>query len=172
MEQTWVDGPDDLGVVLIESERRRTSLLDTTDAQHSEVHSVVWSVDDIRAVGTWWREATGLGLPLVFGFADAQVGLFMGLPRADTAISMGMLSDADNHPVRLELLEFTDEPGPQRPDLPLRAGLHALRFTVSDVPGSAARLASAGAVVGEVVAGSCTFTSPGGVRGQLVGRDS
>lgn len=111
MRQALVDGPDGLPVVLVESTHRRTSLLDEhPDRLYSEPHSVVWAVDDLDGEAERWISAGWTAGPTI-SFSEPAVSEYLELPRSPVPIRMVMLSDAAVTPVRLELLEFPDDPG-------------------------------------------------------------
>lgn len=158
MEQTKVVGPDGLRVVLIESNRRRPSVLDDdADRLHSEVHSVVWCVPTLDEAVPFWREA-GFGDVAEFPIDDPAVASFLELPQPKVPIRMALLSGGDHRPMRFELLEFPAElvgdPAPEAP------GIGALVFELPDpqkVTGlPVTNLTQTG--------NSVTATAPGGVR--------
>ena len=135
MRQALVVGPDGLPVVLVESTHRRSSLLDEfPDRRCSDPHSVVWCVDDLDAEAARWA-AAGWTLGPVLSFSEPAVSEYLGLPRSPVPIRMVMISDESVAPVRLELLEFPDDPGPA-PAAPAIAGL-VLRVPDPDEVGAA-----------------------------------
>lgn len=104
-------GPDDLALVLIEVDKRRPSLLDTSSTVlFSEVHSAVYVVESIDAAAEFWKGA-GLRVLLDAIFAEPGVAEFMHLPRPDTRLRLALLSDEGSAPIRLELIEFPDSAG-------------------------------------------------------------
>ena len=151
LRQCLVRGPSALNIGLVQASRRRPSLLDADDERlHSEVGSVVWSVDDVAASIAAWRDAglTALG---PYPVMHPEVSAFMELPRPDVPITMGMLCDASMSAVRIEPLTFTADTGADPHDgRALRSGVHALRFHVADL--DAAMASVAGASYGDVVA--------------------
>jgi hypothetical protein len=100
-------------------------------------------------------------------FEEPEVSTYLGLPRSPVAIRMTMLSGAGVEPLRLELLEFPDDAGPEVSPPSLAGGLWALRFRVEDPVAVAGSLAASGcrARTGDGVA---SVTTPGGIRLQLV----
>lgn len=169
MEQVTVHGPDGLRLVLIETERRRPSLLDTeSSALHSEGHSLIWAVDSIDAAIGFWRSLPGLTAPFDIPVVHPEVNRFMELSDSDVALRMAMVCDEDVSPMRMELLEFVGKPGRPREAWPLFAGLHGPTFQVEDLDAARAVLASAGASVGDVVSTGgrrgCSALAPGGIR--------
>ncbi len=128
-----VDGPDGVPVVLIQSDRRRPSLLDNAPERlHSEVHSVVWSVRRIDLASPFWKDQ-GLSVRSDAPVTATHLGAILGLPKDDVTVRVAMLSDGAMDPLRVELLQFVDETGPRRALVPLRPGLHAVAFAVTDV---------------------------------------
>lgn len=168
-------GPDGLAIVFIEAVRRRPSLLDCDPArQHSEVHSFVFTVASVDTALPFWKEAGGLGAFLDATLREPAVAAFMGLPRPDTPLRLAMLADDASRPIRLEILEFPEDEGPEHPTWPLRAGLHAVTFEVPSL--EAAQRALARAQFGEIVTvetgggertRAVTATAPGGLRFEL-----
>ena len=131
MRQAMVVGPDGLAVVLVESTHRRSSLLDDEPGRRcSEPHSVVWCVPDLDAESSRW-EAAGWTKGMDLAFSEPAVSDYLGLPRSPVPIRMTMLSGPDVEPVRLELLEFPDDPGPAAPGHGA-AGLRGLAFVVDE----------------------------------------
>ena len=157
MGQAMVVGPDGLPVVLVESTHRRASLLDALpDRRVSEPHSVVWCVPDLDAEAARWQ-AAGWTKGMDLAFAEPAVSDYLGLPRSPVPIRMTMLSGPDVEPIRLELLEFPDDPGPAyAPDADM-AGLRGLVFQVDDVR----------AVADALQLDASTGRTPGGVRVEL-----
>jgi hypothetical protein len=149
MRQVAVAAPDHTLLVCIEANRRRPTSLDhvpeaeTGSRTHSELHSMLWSVDSIDAALPFWRDEAGLALGLDVPIRGPEVAALMHLPDADAAIRMAMLSDEGVRPSRLELLEHTGRSGNAVPAWPLHGGLHAPLFVVPDVESAAAALPSA-----------------------------
>jgi hypothetical protein len=176
MDQVLITGPDGLVVVLIESQRRRPSLLDSDTVRlHSEGHSFIWAVDSMDEALPFWAAAPGLSVPFDAPVVHPEVNRFMGLPDADAKLRMAMVCDDAVSPMRFELLEFVGRSGAVRQSWPLHAGLHAPSFGVDDLDGAVAVLAP-DASFGEVVeveskvhgsARGCTALAPGGVRFEL-----
>lgn len=175
MDQATVTGPDDLLVVLIASERRRPSLLDTDPAAlHSEGHSLVWAVEAMDEAVPFWSAAPGLTVPFVAPVVHPEVNRFMELPDREAGLRMAMVCDAQVTPMRFELLEFVGKHGGRRADWPLLAGLHAPAFVVDDLVATQAAMLHAefGPVVeldtpAHPSARACTALAPGGVRFEL-----
>ncbi len=170
LRQAQGDGPDDVPIVFVELEQRLPSLLDDDpDRLHSELHSTVWSVDDLDTAIAYWRDAIGLQLRSTFPIADPAVPAFMGLPRPST-LRMAVLTGPDAAAPRMELLAYDDEPGPAVPLLPLRAGATVPVVSSDDFDGVRARAVEAGARPGPTVEGpgrpgevvrACVLVGPG-----------
>ena len=168
-------GPDGLAVVFLQVARRRPSLLDREPGRlHSEVHSLVFTVDSVTKALPFWKERAGLQAFLDATIVEPAVCAFMGLPRSDVPIRLAMLADAESRPARLELLEFPQDPGPPLPTWPLRAGIHAAAFEVASLEEARASLGEA--AFGSAVAvdaplhprsRAATALGPGGVRFEL-----
>lgn len=80
--RAWPPGPDGLPLVFVEIAHRLPSVLDgRPDRLHSELHSVVWAVDDIDAATAVWTDVVGLDLRSKFPITEPAVSAFMGLPR-------------------------------------------------------------------------------------------
>lgn len=167
-------GPDGLPLVFIQVDRRRPSVLDAApDRLHSEVHSIVWTVDeaDMEAALAFWRDTAGLSVLLDAALADPQIAMFMELPRDDVTVRLALLADADVSPARLELLTFPEDRGAPSPTA-LLAGSFLPGFTVDDLGAAMASLP--GASFGEVVAlpgggRAARGVAPGGVAFELLG---
>ncbi len=145
MRQVTIWGPDGVPLVAIESEKRRSSLLDEhVDELHSELHSLVWAVDD-RDCEVEWFCAGGATAGAKLAFGDPAVATFMCLPDESVELNMCMLAGIDNHPIRFELLTFAGMPGNPF-EATAQAGIQAIGFTVDglDAP---ARIVSPGGVV-------------------------
>jgi hypothetical protein len=170
MRQVMVTGPDDLRVVLVEANHRRPSLLDDhPERPHSELHSVLWAVDTIDEAAPFWTDEGGLIQAHVFPVGLPVVSRIMGLPREDHELRMNLLVDDDQRAARVELFEFSSDPGGHRPTWPLRGGLHALGFDVDDLDAAMRALPSAafGAVTTTGVGRAVTAVAPAGVRFEL-----
>lgn len=153
LRQGMATGPDDLPLVFVEIAHRLPSVLDRRpDRLHSELHSVVWAVDDIDAATTVWTDVVGLELRSRFPITEPAVSAFMGLPRP-TALTMSVLTGPGAAAPRVELLAYDGEPGEHLPARPLQAGGTApvLRAEGQALVGLLARLAAAGAEVGPAV---------------------
>ena len=139
-------GPDDLALVLIEVDKRRPSLLDSSPTVlFSEVHSAVYVVDSIASAAPFWKDA-GLDSLLDATFSEPGVAEFMGLPRLDTRLRLTLLAGTDQAPLRLELIEFPDPDGrgaPLIPARPLRPGRFVFAFEVEDVAETSLKLSLA-----------------------------
>ena len=175
MRQCLVPGPDGLAVVLVESTHRRPSLLDDGGPGgpvplFSQGHSVVWCVERMDAEAAL-LVAAGLTKGIDLAFTEAEVSTYLDLPRSPVPIRMTMLADAAVDPLRLELLEFPDDPGVTLSPPHLVGGLWALRCTVDDPGVAAATLRGAGWVAGTAAASAhgpfVAVATPGGVRLQL-----
>lgn len=171
MRQVALTGPDGLRVVLVEANHRRPSLLDDDGVGRdtSELHSVLWSVDDIDAAAPFWTDEAGLTQAHVFPVGLPVVSRIMGLPGEQHDLRMNLLVDAEQCPVRIELFEFSGDPGGDRPTWPLQAGLHAIAFEVDDLDAATAGLAGAafGTPVPVAAQRAVTGVAPGGVRFEL-----
>jgi catechol 2,3-dioxygenase-like lactoylglutathione lyase family enzyme len=130
LQQASVVGPDDVMLVLVDINHRLPSLLDSSDAPFSELHSVVCVVDDLDAATEYFTAVAGLQLRATFPLTEPAVPAFMGLPRP-SSMRMSVLSSAEAAPPRFELLQFDDEPAEPRPSLPLSAGALLPVFVVA-----------------------------------------
>jgi len=147
MKQVTVWGPDGIPLVLIENTSRRSSLLDThPDELHSEIHSLVWAVADRDAETAWWA-SHGTTQGMALSFDDPAVATFMRLPDPKVAVNMIMLADAENNPIRFELLEFADHQGAAFP-ADNTAGIQAVGYTVQGAEPD--RFVSPGGVVVDI----------------------
>jgi catechol 2,3-dioxygenase-like lactoylglutathione lyase family enzyme len=167
LTQAMAIGPDGVEVVFVGIDHRLPSALDERPALlHSQVHSLVWSVDDIDAVTSFFTDVVGLDLRSSFPIDVPAVSDFMMLAH-HAPIRMTVMASSDVAPPRFELLAYGDVPGSHQSSLPLRPGAILPSFGTSDVDALHARLADAGARVGEVVqvdgARAFTATAPGGV---------
>lgn len=134
LRQRRVLGPDHLPVVLVETESRRSSILDRDpDRLCSEVHSVVWGVADLDAERQWFVARNCAASP-AFGFEAPGVSDLLDLPRSPVPARMCMISDDYVGPIRLELMEFPEDPGRRRPGRPV-AGIWGLRSEAMSAPG-------------------------------------
>lgn len=174
MRQCLVPGPDGTAVVLVDSSHRRGSLLDAdADAGSgprlfSEGHSVVWCVDSMDSEAALLASA-GLTKGMDLAFTEPEVSTYLGLPRSPVPIRMTMLSGESVDPLRLELLEFSEDDGPTDKPECLSGGLWALRYSSSDPVASRSALAELGCVSSGSTAGAEALHTPGGIRLQLVG---
>ena len=166
MDQAMVLGPDGLRVVLIESQRRRPSLLDADESRrYSEGHSLVWAVTSIDDALPFWRGLPGLTVPFDAPVRHPEVNRFMRLPDADAGLRMAMICDEAVSPMRFELLEFVDRKGAHRRSRPLRGGLHAPLFEVEDLDAARRALGAAELTQSVAVGGRRAFAgvAPQGV---------
>lgn len=155
-------GPDGLPIVFIATGQRRSSVLDDhPERLHSEVHSIVWVVDDVEKARRMWESEAGLSPLIDLELADPAVAQFMGLDDPQTRLRLVMECDAAVHPARLELLTFPDHAGPRPPVHPLAAGAFLPGFTAADV--AAARAALRSADFGPVTPAGVFGTGPQGM---------
>ncbi len=161
MHQARVAGPDGLPVVLIEANHRRPSRLDTTDADYSEAHSLVWVVPDVGQTVAFFT-AAGLACAFDVPLESPAVAEIMGLPQPGP-VRMAMVSDAEFSPMRLELFGFPGRETPASDALPL-AGRAWPVFEVADL---SAALSLPWVSVGEVIEGTARCVAPGGVLVEL-----
>jgi catechol 2,3-dioxygenase-like lactoylglutathione lyase family enzyme len=176
LRQSQATGPDGVPVVFVEIAHRLPSLLDSEpDRLHSELHSVVWAVDDIDAATAFWTEVVGLELRSRFPITEPAVPAFMGLPRP-TPLVMSVLTGPGAAAPRLELLAYDDEPGPAVPVVPLVPGATIPVLVTADLDATLARLVAAGAAARPVVSApdadgrpqpACTVAGPGGLGFEL-----
>lgn len=155
MQQSRVVGPDGLPVVLIEANHRRTSLLDSSDAEVSEAHSLVWVVPSIDEPLEFFR-AAGLTVAFDLPITSPAVCELMDLP-GGTTVRMAMLGDEAMGPMRFELFEA---PGTTQWDGVVRAGmtwpvfhadaLHLPWLSVSHVSSGVHRCIAPGGVLVEL----------------------
>ena len=128
MRQCEVIAPDGWRLVLVEANHRRPSILDDDpDRLHSEVHSVLWTVPSI-ADATPGLTAFGLTQAHVFPIRHPELARIISLPAPDTEMTMNLLVDDAESPIRVELCEFADHPGAPAGPGPLRGGIHAIAF--------------------------------------------
>ena len=100
-------------------------------------------------------------------FTEPEVSTYLDLPRSPVPIRMTMLSGESVDPLRLELLEFSDDAGDTVSPPALTGGLWSLRYKVGDPAATAEALAEAGCAV-SVQGSSAAVSTPGGIRLQLV----
>ena len=167
IQEVEVVGPDHLVVVFIGVNKLRPSVLDRDpDRLHSEIHSVVFSVQSAEESLPFWTETAGLKTLIDAPIEGPIISKLMGLPRANVPVRFALMCDEDSNPARFELLEFYEDPGEVQPTWPLAAGLHAPAFDVDDL--DAAMTALAGAEFGPVVevdrSRAVSAVAPGGVR--------
>ncbi len=164
MRQCEVIAPDGWRLVLVEANHRRPSLLDAEDGRrHSEVHSLLWTVASLEDATVPFTRA-GLDQAHVFPITHPALTTILSLPRPEVPLRMNLLVDDQQRPVRVELVEFPEDPREAAPeDGVLRAGIHALVLASDDLAAPAgARIVEAGGVAVAVGA-----TERGGVRYQL-----
>ncbi len=170
LQEVEVIGPDHLVVVFIEVNMLRPSVLDhDPDRLHSEVHSIVFSVQDTEAALPFWAETAGLATLIDSKIEGPMISQLMAMPRENVPVRFTLLCDGDSAPARFELLEFYDDPGEELPTWPLAAGLHAPGFTVADLDQAMAGLKGAefGTVAQVGEARAVSALAPGGVRFEL-----
>lgn len=161
-------GPDGLPVVFIDITQRRPSVLDRApDRLHSEVHSIVWAVEDPEAAAAPWS-AAGLDVLADLTLRDPSIDIFLELPEPGTALRLVLLAGPDQAPARLELLAY-ERTRPARPSWPLRGGLHAAALVVDDLDAALAALPAVRAADPVAVPGgrAATAVAPGGLRVEL-----
>ena len=127
---------------------------------------MVWcvgSMDDEAAL----LAGAGLTRGMDLAFEEPEVSTYLDLPRSPVPIRMTMLSGESVEPLRLELLEFGDDPGADVSPPSLVGGLWALRYRVRDPLATAGALGDAGCSVRTGEAAAAVVT-PGGIRLQLV----
>jgi len=167
LTQAQAVGPDGVDVVFVGIDHRLPSVLDTEPTRlHSEVHSVVASIDDFDAETTFWTEVAGLELKSRFPIDVPAVSEFMMLPR-HAPVKMSVMTGPQAAPPRFELLAYDDADGRLTPSRPLTAGAIAPVFLVDGLDAFVARVSAGGASAGTVVAAAegrtCWLRSPGGV---------
>ena len=155
LQQAQTLGPDEIPLVFVGIDHRLPSVLDSQPERlHSELHSMVATVDDIDAETTFWTAVVGLQLKSRFPIDVPAVSEFMMLPR-HAPITMSVMTGPEAAPPRFELMAFTEAPGALVSGRPLVPGALAIGVRVEDVAAAATVLASAGATVHPVV------TAPG-----------
>lgn len=167
LTQAMAIGPDGLPIVFVGIDHRLPSVLDQDASRlHSEVHSVVASVDDIAAETAFWTEVAGFELKSQFPIDLPAVSEFMMLPR-HAPVKMSVMTGPGAQPPRFELLAYDDADGRLVPSRPLSAGAIVPVFAVAPFDDFLARATAAGATVeaGAVVTGAriVPLRSPGGV---------
>lgn len=161
MNQARLTGPDGLPIVLIDANHRRPSRLDTTDAEFSEAHSLVWVVPDVTETVAFFAQA-GLTVAFDLPLESPAVAEIMGLPESGP-VRMAMVSDADLSPMRLELFGFPGRITVPSDGLP-GAGRAWPAFEVADLD---AALSLPWTSVGAVLDGTVRCIAPGGVLVEL-----
>ena len=152
LRQSQATGPDGIPVVFVEIAHRLPSALDEQpDLLHSELHSVVWAVDDIEAATGFWTDVVGLELRSRFPITEPAVPAFMGLPRP-TPLVMAVLTGPGAAAPRMELLAYEGEPGRYVPVAPLVPGATIPVVTTTDFDATVDRLVAAGSAPRPVVA--------------------
>jgi hypothetical protein len=175
LREARVWGPDALPFGVVDASRRRPSLLDGDNARlHSELHSIVWTVESIEAALPFWRSRAGLLPFLEVTLREPAVGTVLELPVPETPLRLVVLADGECFPARLRLMEFPENKGPAGRGLPLRAGLHAIGFRVARLDQAIAELD--GATFGDAVEAESPLTgerravrgrAPGGIQFEL-----
>ena len=146
-------------------------MLDTDPERlHSEVHSVVASIDDLAAETTFWTEVAGLELKSQFPIDVPAVSEFMMLPR-HAPVKMSVMTGPGALPPRFELVAYDDADGRLTPSRPLSAGALVPVFTVAGLDAFTDTLVAGGASAGPTVVVDGTHArwvrSPGGVDVEL-----
>lgn len=158
-------------VVLIDTPRRRASLLDTvTGAAHSEIQAMVYLTNEMDSA--FWK-AAGLQVMRTERLVDPLVAGLIGVPDSDAEIRLDLYWDGSG--ARLELIGFAglaERPGARHE---LRPGPHAAVFVTPDMPAAVELLTDAGARVGPVVAdplrgAARAVTAPDGIGFELWSR--
>ncbi len=175
IREVEIIGPDGLVVTLLQpSVGRRSCVLDLDPERlHSEVHAFVWSASELDELLPFWLEC-GLQKPTDVVLDTPGLGALVGVPEEDVSMRLVVLSDAEDRPIRVELVDFLGREGAGQPTLPLAAGLHAPAFVVPSLED--ARAAMPSATFGEAVEidtslhpsqRAATVVSPGGQRFEL-----
>jgi hypothetical protein len=175
IKEVEVKGPDALVVTLLETPARRPSVLDQEPSRlHSEVHALVWSVQEIDRWLPFWQRQAGHQVLTDATFDSPGMGAVLGVPDKTLRLRLAVFADSEARPVRLEMLEFLGEEVDSHPDFPLAGGLYAPAFTVEALGAAASTLD--GAQLGEVVevendvhgrARAVSGRAPGGLRFEL-----
>jgi len=176
LQQAQAMGPDDVPLVFVGIDKRLPSVLDARpDLLHSELHSIVASVDGIDAETAFWVEVVGLEQQSAFPIDVPAVSDFMMLPH-HVPVRMSVLRGPGAQPPRFELLEFQGAEGVYVPGRPLLPGNTHVCLVVDAIEPLLDRVVAAGAVAGAVVTApgvdggeqrAATFTSPGGVEAEV-----
>ena len=137
MRQCEVVAPDGWRLVVVEASHRRSSLLDTdTGRLHSQVHSLLWTVDSLEGASAPFLD-NGLEQVHVFPFDDPELARILAIDAEEAALRMNLLSDGDGDPIRLELVEFASPRSAVGDDADVRpgflSGVHGPLFDVTDV---------------------------------------
>jgi catechol 2,3-dioxygenase-like lactoylglutathione lyase family enzyme len=145
VREAEVHGPDGITVTLLGLDTRRPSRLDREPERlHSEVHSFVWSVTDTDRVAAFWEREAGLRRVTDARFGGTTLSRALGLPEREIAARFLVLTDADDHPIRVQLIEFlVDETIRAIASLPLAAGPFGLAFDVPSLEGAVESLPGA-----------------------------
>jgi hypothetical protein len=176
LTQAQAVGPDGVDVVFVGIGHRLPSVLDAEPNRlHSEVHSVVASVDDLEVETAFWTKVAGLDLRSQFPIDVPAVSEFMMLPR-HAPVKMSVMTGPAAAPPRFELLAYDDADGRLTPSNPLTAGAIVPVFTVGGLDAYLSQLTAAGATAGPIVVATgadggeeraAAFRSPAGVDAEL-----
>ncbi len=164
--QVQVQGPDGLPIVLVEIAHRLPSVLDQDDGRlHSQLHSVVWSVEDLDAATQFFGGPAGLEVRATFPLDAPEVSRFMQLPRR-TPLQMSVLANRAARPPRFELLAYDAAVVPPEergrcPGHPLTAGAILPVFVTPDLDSAEALLP--GRRAADALGARLDATAPGGV---------
>ncbi|MEM7049225.1 MAG: VOC family protein [Acidobacteriota bacterium] len=139
-ESRWRDG---LRLVFLQANRRRPSALDASpDRQHSEVHSVVFTLPSVdRALATW-HDLAGLQVLNDARIEGPILSTMLDLPRPQVPVRFALLGNRAASPARLELIEFPEDTGSWPAGEGLAAGLHAATFEVENLETAMAALST------------------------------
>jgi hypothetical protein len=169
VEETDTLGPDGLRIVFLQINRGRPSLLDSDPERlHSELHSIVWTVPSMDTALAPWVDSGGLTLLNDARIEGPTISRLLGLPRPEVPIRFTLLADQEQNSARLELIEFLEDEGEDRPTWPLAPGLHAAVFFVGDLDdamegldavelGTVVQIVGGGRAVSGVAAGGVRF---------------
>jgi catechol 2,3-dioxygenase-like lactoylglutathione lyase family enzyme len=148
LTQAQAMAPDEVPLVFVGIDHRLPSVLDAQpDRLHSDLHSLVASVDGIDAETAFWTDAVQLDMQSAFPIDVPAVSDFMMLPR-HVPVRMSVLRGPAAAPPRFELLEFQGAEGPYHPGRPLVPGSIAAGLRVANLSAVLDRLVSAGAEAG------------------------
>jgi catechol 2,3-dioxygenase-like lactoylglutathione lyase family enzyme len=151
LTQAQAMAPDDVPLVFVGIDHRLPSVLDAQPERlHSELHSLVASVDGIDAETAFWTDVVQLEKQSAFPIDVPAVSEFMMLPR-HVPVRMSVLRGPGATPPRFELLEFQGAEGPYISGHPLVPGAIAAGLRVENLSAVLDRLASGGAQVGAMV---------------------